>query len=757
MENKHVNIITMRISVLLTLMLATLFYLSVNAEKHRQAGSSLILKGQHPVISEIVSAISKDSLAAQMQWMVDMGTRFMYAENRREVASGIASRFRSFGYTDIVLDSFKMQGENIADDSVWQYNVVATSVGASAPGEVYIISAHHDNYRVPDPHMPVPGADDNASGCALVLEIARVLKAKGFQPASTIRFVTYAAEELVGYKGISGSIYFANKMKAENEDLRLDINNDMVAWAKDSTRTIFGSYVRGRISGWAGELMMASAEFYASSLNVVRGEYPTSDATRFSELGFPVTGFQEFNLNPMYHTVNDSLKFCNMDVCLEVSRANCAILLNEQLTPVPQQTDFSSDGAGISISWKPTKNANVRGYRIYRSLFPDSAFSLISLAGPLDSVFRDTTAKAGTLYYYYPSSFDQFGYESFCANIIPASIFLKDRELLIVKDSRGGFANPKDSAVSNFYNWIFRNLNYDYSDASVMDSLDIRTLSRYKKIFWLSNSYASTESSFRNRYEDVTSYLKNGGSLFLAGFQPTYMVAGNKSLDKSFLPADTLCRWYKIKRVMRKPVAQLNGAWPCENEYDSLRIHPGKCYPEPPGHIADLECLYPSADAKVIFRFNSAYDTTSNLGKMKGKPVGIEYTGDDHKVIVLSVPLYYMDSLDAKGLAELVNYKLSSHVGIGDNQHAMNKSLLVNAFPNPVGSMASLRFYLPEKAGVKFSMYDIMGNEIRTIPKRMMEAGYQTIPIDLTGLQAGVYFCRIMAVDQTGYVSLIKH
>lgn len=747
----------MRISVLLTLMIATLFSLPVNAEKHRHAGSSAILKEQHPVISEIVSAINKGSLAAQMQWMVDLGTRFMYAENRREVASRIASRFKSFGYTDVVLDSFKMLGENIADDSVWQYNVVATSAGSSAPGEIYIISAHHDNYRVPDPHMPVPGADDNASGCALVLEIARVLKAKEFQPASTIRFVTYAAEELVGYKGISGSIYYANKMKAENEDLRLDINNDMIAWTKDSTRTIFGSYVPGRISGWAGELMIVCAEFYASSLNVVHGEYPTSDAARFSELGFPVTGFQEFNLNPMYHTVNDSLKFCNMGVCLAVSRANCAILLNEQLTPVPQQIDFSSDGTGISISWKPTKNSNVRGYKIYRSIFPDSAFLQIGMAGPLDSAFSDTTAKAGILYYYYPSSFDQFGYESICANIIRAAIFLKDRGLLIVKDSRGGFANPKDSAVTNFYKWIFRNLNYDYSDASVMDSLDIRTLSRYEKIFWLSNSYASTISSFRKHYEDVTSYLKNGGSLFLACFQPTYMVSGNKSLDKLFLPADTIYSWYKIRRVMRKPVAHLNGAWPCIIEYDSIRIDPGKCYPEPPGHIADLECLFPAAGAKVIYRFNSAYDTTSILGSMKGKPVGIEYIGEDHKVIVLSVPLYYMDSIDAKDLAELVNNKLSSHTGIGENPDALYKSLFVTAFPNPVRHKASLRFYLPEQAGVELSVYDIMGNKIRTIPERMMEAGYQTIPMDLTGLQAGVYICRIMADNQTGYVSLIKH
>jgi hypothetical protein len=219
-----------------------LFFSPLMAHQYQEPGNNPQKKIQNPKITEILDAISRDSIASVMQSMVNQGTRFMYAENRRGVASWIAGKFKSYGYNDVVLDSFKIIGETVPEDSIWQYNVIATVTGASAPGEIYIISAHHDDYAEPDPHvLPVPGADDNASGCAVVMEIARVLKAKDFHPASTIRFVTYAAEELTGYINYSGSIYYAGRVAANNDDIRLVINNDMVAFTKDSTNSILGT------------------------------------------------------------------------------------------------------------------------------------------------------------------------------------------------------------------------------------------------------------------------------------------------------------------------------------------------------------------------------------------------------------------------------------------------------------------------------------------------------------------------------------
>lgn len=73
--------------------------------------------------------------------------------------------------------------------------------------------------------------------------------------ASTIRFVTYAAEELVGYTNYGGSIYYAGKMAANKEDIRLVINNDMVAYTKDSSNSIFGTCMPSGINAWAGDFV----------------------------------------------------------------------------------------------------------------------------------------------------------------------------------------------------------------------------------------------------------------------------------------------------------------------------------------------------------------------------------------------------------------------------------------------------------------------------------------------------------------------
>lgn len=712
----------------------------------------------YPLISDIVSALDKDSLAAHMQRLVNMGTRFMYAENRRQVASVIASKFRSYGYTDVMLDSFKVPGETVSADSVWQYNVVASLAGSSAPGEIYIISAHHDNYRADDPHLQIPGADDNGSGCAVVLEIARVLKLKGFQPASTIRFVTYAAEELIGHTGISGSVWYAEKIRERGEDLRLDINNDMVAYVKDSTNSLIGTVIPGSGNGWAGDLTLACAGIYAPTLNIIPGPFPTSDSYWFYKLGYPVGGFEEFGLNPTYHTVNDSVSKCNMDICLDVARASCAILLSEQLTPVPQKTYCFRGTSSVKLFWKSTANDVVKGFSIYRSNACDSVFTRIGQADARDSCYTDTTAQAGTLYYYYVKSFDNQQYESVHSDISSGALFPQDKELLVVKDTKGGFNNPSDSAVMESYRQIFQNFDYDLSDASVADSMNLNTLGRYKRVFWLSNSYSNMQnSSFRRNYKDVTAYLQSGGQLFIAGCQPTFMISGNISVNESFFPADTIQKFYKIRAVLREPAALLNRASPSENEYDTIHIDPEKCPPQTEGYIINLECIYPASDAKIIYRYNSGYDTNTVQGKMNGKPVGIEYLGDDFKLIVTSVPLYYMDSLEAKSLADLViNRKFISHVGIEDQKHPENKSLLLRSFPNPFQDKTTISFYLAERGPVRLMVFNVAGEKILSCDKGWMDAGLHSISIDTESFHRGMYIVNMVSGKFSGSVTILR-
>ncbi len=111
-------------------------------------------------------------------------------------------------------------------------NVIATLRGDASPERVYVVSGHIDS-RVTDVMnftSDAPGADDDASGCAAVIELARVFANRVFK--GTIVFVTVAGEE----QGLYGSAHMATQMKAAGVDVQGMFSNDIV----------------GASSGWDG-------------------------------------------------------------------------------------------------------------------------------------------------------------------------------------------------------------------------------------------------------------------------------------------------------------------------------------------------------------------------------------------------------------------------------------------------------------------------------------------------------------------------
>jgi hypothetical protein len=114
-------------------------------------------------------------------------------------------------------------------------NVIATLQGASEPDRTYVVTGHYDS-RVTDvlnSTSDAPGADDDGSGVAVVLELARILSAAR-QPEATIVFAAVAGEE----QGLYGSAFMAQQMKAAGTDIQGMISNDIVgsSTADDGTR-----------------------------------------------------------------------------------------------------------------------------------------------------------------------------------------------------------------------------------------------------------------------------------------------------------------------------------------------------------------------------------------------------------------------------------------------------------------------------------------------------------------------------------------
>jgi hypothetical protein len=272
--------------------------------------------------------INTDSLEAFVTWMQDMGTRFALAGNHREVACRIKNRFSGMGYSDTRIDSFEIT--RIYHDSTyiqWQYNVVATLKGSHQPDSVSIIGAHYDCItREGDPFTLAPGANDNASGVAGAMEIARVMKKNNYLPASTIKFVAFGVEEL----GLYGSSAYANDARELNEGVKFMLNNDMIAYEPGSDQAVW----RVNILDYDNSHSLRNeAEMLCQQYTVLTPYNDNtvnnrSDSYPFFLYGFKALFFFSDIMDPDYHSANDVASHCNFEYCREIVKLNCAVLVN---------------------------------------------------------------------------------------------------------------------------------------------------------------------------------------------------------------------------------------------------------------------------------------------------------------------------------------------------------------------------------------------------------------------------------------------
>lgn len=161
-------------------------------------------------------------------------------------------------------------------------NVVATKRGAARPEEIVVVGAHYDS--VPGS----PGANDNASGVAVVLEVARVLA--GASTPRTIQFVLFAAEEL----GLFGSAAFAEERR---RGVVAMVNLDMVGWGSD--------LMVGNSPGRDETLVNATLEV-ARTLGIPASRFRMagSDHASFERVGIPAV-FLHRGVDPHYHRPTD--------------------------------------------------------------------------------------------------------------------------------------------------------------------------------------------------------------------------------------------------------------------------------------------------------------------------------------------------------------------------------------------------------------------------------------------------------------------
>jgi len=139
-------------------------------------------------LQEVVRRLELDRYKAHIKGLAQFGDRLQGTQRNRAAIDWLEKQLRSFGYTNVVRHRFISSSGPLE-------NIYATKTGATTPGEMYIVSAHMDGRGGGE------AADDDASGCAVVLELARVLAMPDVRTDRSVRFIFWNNEEF----GMDGS------------------------------------------------------------------------------------------------------------------------------------------------------------------------------------------------------------------------------------------------------------------------------------------------------------------------------------------------------------------------------------------------------------------------------------------------------------------------------------------------------------------------------------------------------------------------
>lgn len=266
-------------------------------------------------IQNLVDAVSRSDFETSLTHLASFPTRFSTSTQYRDAATWARRQLDAMGYATTVQP---ISIPVLADDS---QNVVAERLGTgSGTRDLVLVVAHLDSINIRGgPEADAPGGDDNATGSAGLLEIARVLKDHAAE--RDLRFVLFGGEE----EGLLGSQqYIDNLPAADRARIRAVINMDMIGTLNAPTPSVLleGAAVSQSL---IHELASAAATYTALDIQTSLQPF-NSDHVSFIEEGFPavltIEGTDGANDN--VHTANDTLDKIDYDLALEILRMNVA-------------------------------------------------------------------------------------------------------------------------------------------------------------------------------------------------------------------------------------------------------------------------------------------------------------------------------------------------------------------------------------------------------------------------------------------------
>jgi Zn-dependent M28 family amino/carboxypeptidase len=228
-----------------------------------------------PAIAKMVKEVSAKNIEATIRKLVSFGTRNTLSEQDNPTRGIGAARdwiYQEFqkisadcgGCLDVQKQAFVQPKANRIPEPTTLTNVFAVLKGTTDPTRVYVVSGHYDSMcsSPTDAKCDAPGANDDASGTAVSLELARVMSKQKYD--ATIVFMTVPGEE----QGLLGAAYYAEQAKLAKTNIEAMFTNDIVG----GVTTQKGSINRNKVRVFSEGVPSSETEQQANTRRSVGGE-----------------------------------------------------------------------------------------------------------------------------------------------------------------------------------------------------------------------------------------------------------------------------------------------------------------------------------------------------------------------------------------------------------------------------------------------------------------------------------------------------
>jgi len=301
-------------------------------------------------VPSMVAQVSADSLIQHVVVLSDAGGW----RSRMNFTPGNDSAQRYIEHQLQLRPGIAMERDSFVAQAVHPYDArslvnVAGELRGNAGDDIVVVGAHYDSQAGRELDwqsnwlsMPAPGADDNASGVAGVLEIARVLSANWDSTMMRwgVLFAFFAAEEgtTPGYASyLNGSRHLAQRLRLEGRTVRAMVNLDMIGYNRSYQ---YGEIVADSQSVWLGDLVRSVVGTFDIDLMLAAPPYSAnrwSDHASFWDQSIPAilliesanvgTSSTYYTANPHYHRSSDTVGTINGNLMRAFTQATLATVL----------------------------------------------------------------------------------------------------------------------------------------------------------------------------------------------------------------------------------------------------------------------------------------------------------------------------------------------------------------------------------------------------------------------------------------------